>query len=132
MLDEDRFAAGMAARRRILGDEYVDRSLANASEFGRPLQELVTEYCWGWLWNRDGLPDRTRSLINLAMLAALGREHELRLHVAGALRNGCTIQEIQEALLQAGVYAGIPAAVSAFRIAQDVIADHDHATHSGR
>jgi len=130
MLDDDRFAAGMAARRRVLGDEYVDRSLANASEFGRPLQELVTEYCWGWLWNRDGLPDRTRSLINLAMLAALGREHELRLHVAGALRNGCTIEEIQEALLQAGIYAGVPAAVSAFRIAQDVIANHDHATHS--
>ncbi|SIM72528.1 carboxymuconolactone decarboxylase family protein [Micromonospora cremea] len=130
MLNEDRFAAGTAARRRVLGDEYVNRSLASASEFGRPLQELVTEYCWGWLWNRDGLPDRVRSLINLGMLAALGREHELRLHVAGALRNGCTKEEIQEALLHAGIYAGVPAAVSAFRIAQDVIADHDHPTHS--
>lgn len=130
MLDEDRFAAGMAARRRVLGDDYVDRSLATASEFGRPLQELVTDYCWGWLWNRDALPDRTRSLITLGMLAALGREHELRLHVSGALRNGCTREEIQESLLQAGIYAGVPAAVSAFRVAHDVIADHDHAAHS--
>lgn len=130
MLDEDRFAAGMAARRRVLGDDYVDRALANATEFGRPLQELVTEYCWGWLWNRDGLPDRTRSLINLGILAALGREHELRLHVAGALRNGCTIDEIQESLLHACVYAGVPAAVSAFRIAHDVITSHDHAAQS--
>ncbi|HEY8471830.1 MAG TPA: carboxymuconolactone decarboxylase family protein [Natronosporangium sp.] len=130
MPDEDRFAAGLAARRRVLGDEYVDQSMVNASEFGRPLQELVTEYCWGWLWNRDGLPDRTRSLINLGMLAALGREHELRLHVAGALRNGCTEREIQEALLQAAVYAGVPAAVTAFRIAQEVITDRDPATHT--
>lgn len=128
MLNEDRSAAGMAARRRVLGDDYVNRALANASDFGRPLQELITEYCWGWLWNRDGLPDRTRSLINLGMLAALGREHELRIHVAGALRNGCTKTEIQESLLQVCVYAGVPAAVSAFRIAQDVIADHDHET----
>ena len=130
MVDEERFTAGMAARRRVLGDAYVDRSLASASEFGSPLQELVTEYCWGWLWNRGGLPDRTRSLINLGMLAALGREHELRLHLVGALRNGCTTEEIQEALLQVCIYAGVPAAVSAFRIAQDVIADHDHATQS--
>jgi 4-carboxymuconolactone decarboxylase len=130
MHDRDLFTAGMANRRRVMGDEYVDQALQNASDFGRPLQELVTEYCWGWLWSRDGLPDRTRSLINVAMLAALGREHELRLHLAGALRNGCSEEEIQEALLQAGVYAGVPAAVAAFRIAQEVVASHDHARQS--
>jgi 4-carboxymuconolactone decarboxylase len=130
MPEENLFAAGMANRRRVLGDEYVNRAVENATEFGRPLQELVTTYCWGWLWSRDGLPDRTRSLINLGMLAALGREAELRLHVAGALRNGCTQEEIQEALLQVGVYAGIPAAVAAFRIAQDVVASHDHVTRA--
>jgi len=127
-MDEKVFAEGMAARRRVLGDEYVDRALANAVEFGKPLQEMVTQYCWGWLWNRDGLSFKMRSLINLGILSALGREDELRLHLAGALRNGCSTEEIQEALLQVGVYCGVPAAVSAFRIAQEVIADHDSDT----
>ncbi len=117
------FERGLAARKAVLGSEYVQKSLAQADEFSRPLQELVTEYCWGAIWTREGLPRRTRSLLNLAMLATLNRQHELKLHVMGALRNGCTEQEIQETLLQATIYAGVPAGVEAFRTARDAIAE---------
>jgi len=118
-----RFDAGLAVRRRVLGAKYVDEALRSADDFTRPLQELVTEYCWGAIWTRPGLPRRTRSLINLAMLTALNRPHEVRLHVRGALRNGCTRQEIMEVLLQTAIYCGVPAAIDSFRVAREVLAD---------
>lgn len=119
----DRFARGLAVRRRVLGPRYVDEALRNADDFTRPLQELVTEYCWGAVWTRPGLPRRTRSLLNLAMLTALNRPHEVRLHVRGALRNGCTREEIMETLLQAAIYCGVPAAIDSFRIAREVLGE---------
>jgi 4-carboxymuconolactone decarboxylase len=118
---QERFDAGMKVRRAVLGDAYVDRSLASATDFSRPLQELVTEYCWGEIWTRDGLPLKTRSLLNLAMMVALNRPHELALHVRGAVNNGVTEQELQEVFLQAAIYAGVPAALDAFRVAQGVL-----------
>jgi 4-carboxymuconolactone decarboxylase len=118
-----RFEAGLAVRRKVLGAAYVDKALADADEFTRPLQELVTEYCWGAVWTRPGLPRKTRSLINLAMLTALNRPHEVKLHLRGALRNGCTQQEIMEVLLQTAIYCGVPAAMDSFRIARDVFAE---------
>ena len=117
----ERFDQGLEVRRAVLGAEHVDRSLEQASPFMRPMQELVTEYCWGAVWTRDGLDRRTRSLVNLGMLTALGKSQELGAHVRGALTNGCTETEIQETLLQAAVYCGVPAANSAFRVAQQVI-----------
>ncbi|KND39089.1 MULTISPECIES: carboxymuconolactone decarboxylase family protein [Streptomyces] len=119
----DRLAAGDAMRRQVLGDEHVNRSRANASPFSRPLQDLVTEYCWGAVWTRPGLEPATRSLLNIGMLTALGKPDELRLHVRGALNNGCTVEQIQEVLLQAAIYCGVPAALEASRAAQQVIAE---------
>jgi 4-carboxymuconolactone decarboxylase len=119
----DRFEEGLAVRRAVLGAEHVDRSLEQASPFSRPMQELVTEYCWGAVWTREGLDRRTRSLVNLGMLTALGKSHELGAHVRGALTNGCTEQEIQEVLLQAAVYCGMPAGLEAFRVAEKAIED---------
>ncbi|OMH37102.1 carboxymuconolactone decarboxylase family protein [Tersicoccus sp. Bi-70] len=113
--------SGEAMRRRVLGDEHVDRSLTNATEFGRPLQELVTEYCWGYVWNRPELGLRERSLINLGMIAALGKLDELALHVRGAINNGLTPVEIREALVQTAIYCGVPAALEATRTAQRVL-----------
>jgi 4-carboxymuconolactone decarboxylase len=118
----DRFEEGLAVRRAVLGAEHVDRSLEQASPFSRPMQELVTEYCWGAVWTREGLDRRTR-LVNLGMLTALGKSHELGAHVRGALTNGCTEQEIQEVLLQAAVYCGMPAGLEAFRVAEKAIED---------
>ena len=118
-----RFDAGLAVRRSVLGRRYVDESMRTADEFTRPLQELVTEYCWGAVWTRPGLPRKTRSLLNLAMLTALNRPHEVRLHVQGALRNGCSRDEIMETLLQAAIYCGVPAAIDSFRIAREVLAE---------
>lgn len=112
---------GLAVRREVLGAEHVDRSLGSVSEFSRPIQELVTEYCWGIVWNRDGLPRKTRSLLNLAMLTALNRSHELGVHVRGALTNGATESEIQEVLLQTAIYVGVPAALESFRIADKIL-----------
>jgi 4-carboxymuconolactone decarboxylase len=112
---------GLTTRRAVLGPEHVDRSLAEASDFSRPLQELVTEYCWGAVWSRPGLDRRTRSIVNLAMLTALGRQHEFQVHVRGALTNGVTPQEIQEVVLQAAVYCGLPAALEAQRLAEQVL-----------
>jgi 4-carboxymuconolactone decarboxylase len=120
---ESRFEQGLATRREVLGAEHVDRSLAQASDFSRPLQELVTEYCWGAIWTRPGLERRDRSLLNLAMLTALNRPQELGAHVRGALTNGCTEEEIRETLLQAAVYCGLPAALDAFRVAERVLAE---------
>ena len=119
-MDEATYDKGMAVRREVLGAAHVDRAMAAADEFNAPLQELVTEYCWGAVWGREELPRKTRSLLNLAMLTALNREHEFKLHVRGALRNGVSRAEIREVLLQAAIYCGVPAAISAFRQAREV------------
>jgi 4-carboxymuconolactone decarboxylase len=118
---EESFQEGLQNRREVLGAEHVDRSLAQVSEFSRPIQEFVTEYCWGMIWGREGLSRQTRSLLNIVMLTALNRSHELGVHVRGALNNGVTPEEIQEALLQAAVYVGVPAALESFRIAEAVM-----------
>ncbi len=120
----ERYEEGLAIRREVLGETYVDAALATADELGRPLQELVTEYCWGALWGRPGLPRTTRSLLNVGLLAALNRPHELQLHTHGALRNGCTEEEIVEVVLQVAVYCGVPAAVDAMRNVRAAIAAH--------
>lgn len=121
MADERRFEAGIDMRRKVLGAAHVERSMAGSNEFARPIQELVTEYCWGEVWTRPGLSPRDRSLLNLGMLTALNRGDELKLHVRGALNNGCTVEEIQEAFVQAAIYCGVPAAIGAFRVARGVI-----------
>jgi 4-carboxymuconolactone decarboxylase len=118
MGDDGRMEEGARVRREVLGEEHVQRSLERASDFTRPMQEFVTEFCWGAIWSRPGLSRRDRSLVNLGMLAALGRSHELGVHVRGAISNGCTREEIQEALLQVAVYAGVPAGMEAFRVAE--------------
>lgn len=118
-----RYEEGLAVRREVLGSAYVDKALAEADPLTQPLQELVTEYCWGTIWTRPGLPRKTRSLLNLAMLTALNRPHEVRLHLRGALRNGCAKEEIIEVLLQAAVYCGVPAAIDSVRIAKEVFAE---------
>ena len=119
---DERFEQGLELRREVLGAAHVDRSLAAASDFMRPMQEFVTEYCWGAVWTRPGLDRRTRSLINLGMLTALGSGHELEVHIRGALTNGATEAEIRETLLQAAVYCGVPAGMEAFRRADAVLA----------
>jgi 4-carboxymuconolactone decarboxylase len=113
--------AGMKVRREVLGDEYVDRATASVTEFSAPLQEFVTRHAWGAVWTRDGLDRRTRSAVTLAVLTALGREDEIAMHVDGALRNGLSSAEIAEVLLHTAVYAGVPAARSAFALAGPVI-----------
>jgi 4-carboxymuconolactone decarboxylase len=118
------YEAGLAMRRQVLGDAHVDRSLDAATDFSRPIQEFVTEHAWGAVWTRGVLPLPTRSLLNLVMLTALNRPHEFGVHVRGALRNGVTVAEIQEALLQTAVYVGAPAALEAFRIAERVITEY--------
>lgn len=115
------FEKGLEVRKAVLGTEFVEKSIRSADDFNLPLQELVTEYCWGAIWTREGLPRRVRSMINLAMLTALNRPHELKVHVQGALRNGVTREEIREVLLQATIYAGVPAGVDAFRIAREAL-----------
>lgn len=122
----DTYDRGIEMRRAVLGNKHVDRSLAQVSDFSRPVQELVTEYCWGVIWNRQGLERKTRSLLNLAMLTALNRSHELALHVRGAINNGATIAEIQEVLLQTAIYVGVPAALEAFRVADKVLTEMEH------
>jgi 4-carboxymuconolactone decarboxylase len=121
MKGSERFEQGLQVRREVLGAEYVDRSLAGASEFTAPIQELVTEYCWGAVWSREGIDRKTRSLLNIGMLTALNRSHELAVHVRGAVNNGCTSVEIREVLLQAAVYCGLPAALDAFRVAEKAL-----------
>lgn len=115
----DLFEKGLEVRRAVLGKDFVDKSISDADDFTRPLQELITEYCWGSVWARPGLPRKTRSLINLAMLTALNRPHEVKLHLRGALNNGCSKEEIMEALLQTVVYCGVPAGVDSFRTAKE-------------
>jgi 4-carboxymuconolactone decarboxylase len=132
MSDKTRLEQGMEVRREVLGAEHVDRSMAEASDFGRPIQDLVTEYCWGAVWARPGLDRRTRSLINLGMLTALNRRHELRVHVRGAVNNGVTRDEILETLLQAAIYCGVPAGMEAFRAAEEVLGELAETSSDGR
>ena len=115
------FDKGLEVRKAVLGAAFVENSINSADDFNRPLQELVTEYCWGAVWTREGLPRKIRSMLNLAMLTALNRPHELKMHVRGALRNGVSKDEIREVLLQATIYAGVPAGVDAFRVAREAL-----------
>lgn len=119
-MNKERFEKGLQIRRAVLGADFVDNAIASADDFSRPLQELVTEYCWGEVWGRPGLERKTRSMLNLAMLAALNRPHEIKLHIRGALTNGVTKDEIKEIFLHVGIYCGVPAAVDSFRIAREV------------
>jgi 4-carboxymuconolactone decarboxylase len=120
---DESYERGLAVRKEVLGEAHVERSLAAVSDFARPVQEFVTRSCWGDVWSRPGLDRRTRSLINLGMLTAMGRNHELGVHVRGAITNGATVAEIQEALLQTAVYCGAPAALEAFRVAERVLGE---------
>lgn len=124
-MSKEVFERGLEIRKSVLGKEYVEKSFAAADEFNLPLQELVTEYCWGAVWGREELPKKTRSLLNLAMLSALNRPHELKTHVKGALRNGLTKTEIREVFLQVAIYCGVPAAVDSFRLAREAFAEMD-------
>jgi 4-carboxymuconolactone decarboxylase len=116
---------GLGIRRKVLGDAYVDNAMKNVDAFNQPMQDLLNEYCWGNCWGREGLPHKTRSLLNLAMISILNRPHELRAHLRGALNNGVSREEIQEVFLQVAVYAGVPAAVDAFRTAREFFAEID-------
>lgn len=124
-MDKDTFERGLETRRQVLGDDYVERALAGANEFSQPLQELVTGFAWGTVWQRPGLALAERSLLTVVMLVALNRPHELKIHLRGALNNGVTRGKIREALLHAAVYCGMPAAVDAFRVAREVFAEVD-------
>lgn len=124
-MDKATYEKGLEIRRATLGDEYVDKALANADDFGRDYQELVTTYCWGEIWGREGLDRKTRSTINIAMIASLNRQHELAAHIRGAINNGLTPEEIKEILLQVGIYAGVPAMVDSFRVARTVLGEMD-------
>ncbi|HEX4442093.1 MAG TPA: carboxymuconolactone decarboxylase family protein [Galbitalea sp.] len=120
-MTNEMFERGLSNRSAVLGEAHVARSLREATDFGRPLQELVTEYCWGAVWGRPGLTFQMRSLINIAMLTALNRQSELATHVRGAITNGCTEEEIREVLMQTAIYCGVPAALEATRTAEDTL-----------
>lgn len=124
-MDKDTFERGLEIRKSVLGKEFVERSISSADDFNRPMQELVTEYCWGAVWGREELPHKTRSMLNLAMLSALNRPHELKMHLRGALRNGVTKEEIREIFLQVAIYCGVPAGVDSFRTAQEVFKEEE-------
>ena len=117
----EKFERGLKTRREVLGADYVDRSIAQADEFNWAMQQLTTEWCWDEIWNRPGLDRRSRSILNLGMIAALNRPHELKLHIRGAINNGLTKDEFKEIFLQIGVYCGVPAALDSFRIAKEVL-----------
>jgi 4-carboxymuconolactone decarboxylase len=121
-MDQEMHARGLKNRKEVLGAAHVERSFATADDFTKPYQDLITEYCWGAVWDRPGLPRKTRSLLNIAMLTALNREEEFKLHVRAAFRNGVTRDEIREVLLQTAIYCGVPAANSAFKQAHEVFA----------
>jgi len=121
-MDKKTYETGLGIRTDVLGKDYVENALKTADEFNQPFQELVTEYCWGAVWGREGLSRKTRSMLNLAMIGILNRPHELRAHVAGALRNGVSKDEIREVFMQLAIYAGVPAGVDAFRVAREVFA----------
>jgi len=120
-MQDEQYQRGLATRREVMGDEFVDRALASATPFSQPIQDHISRAAWGDVWQRDGLDRKTRSLITVAMLTALGKQHELKGHVRGALNNGATPQELQEVLLHAAVYCGVPTAVEAFRTAGEVV-----------
>lgn len=124
-MDRETYQRGLHIRSEVLGGDYVNRALADADEFTKPLQDLVTEYCWGAVWGREELPRKTRSMLNLAMISVLNRPNELRTHVRAALTNGVTRDEIREVFLQVAIYAGVPAAVDSFRIAREAFAEAD-------
>ena len=126
-MNKELFDQGMAIRRAVLGEEYVNKAMANADAFNMPMQELTTEYCWGYCWGREGLSRKTRSMLNLAMISVLNRPHELKAHVKGALTNGVTKEEITEILLQVAIYGGVPAGVDGFRNATEAIAEFEAA-----
>ena len=126
-MNKELFDKGLAIRKSVIGAEFVDKALASADDFNMPLQELVTEYCWGAVWGREGLSKKTRSMLNLAMISALNRPHELKLHVKAALNNGVTREELREVLLQVAVYCGVPAGIDSVRIAREAFAELDQA-----
>ncbi|MBK8017452.1 MAG: carboxymuconolactone decarboxylase family protein [Betaproteobacteria bacterium] len=126
-MNDELFERGLAIRKAVLGAEFVEKSLASADDFNMPLQRLVTEYCWGEVWGREELPRKMRSMLNLALLSALNRPHELKVHVGGALRNGVSKEEIREVLLQVAIYCGVPAAVDSFRVAREAIKEFEAA-----
>jgi 4-carboxymuconolactone decarboxylase len=122
-MNDELFEKGLKIRKSVLGAEFVEKSIAAADDFNMPLQRLVTEYCWGACWGREGLPKKIRSMLNIAMISTLNRNHELKMHVKGAIRNGCTKEEIREVLLQVAIYSGVPAAVDSFRVAKEALAE---------
>jgi 4-carboxymuconolactone decarboxylase len=124
-MNDELFEKGLAIRKSVLGAQFVEKSIASADDFNMPLQRLVTEYCWGAVWGREELPKKMRSLLNVAMLSILNRNHELKMHVKGAIRNGCTREEIREVLLQVAIYGGVPAAVDSFRVAKEALTELD-------
>jgi 4-carboxymuconolactone decarboxylase len=124
-MDKATFDKGLAIRKEVLGAEYVEKSIAMVDDFNKPMQELVTEYCWGAVWGREGLDKKTRSMLNLAMISILNRQHELKLHIKGALTNGVSRDEIREIFMQVAIYAGVPAGVDSFRIAREAFAEVD-------
>jgi len=124
-MSKEVFERGLEIRKSVLGAEFVEKSFAAADDFNRPMQELVTEYCWGAVWGREQLPFKTRSMLNLAMISTLNRPHELKMHVKGALKNGVSRDEIREVFMQVAIYAGIPAGVDSFRIAREAFAEVD-------
>lgn len=128
-MSKELFDKGFANRKAVLGAAHVEKSWAAADDFNRPMQEMVTEYCWGAVWGDDTLPFKTRSIINLAALTAMNQHHELGVHVKGALTNGVTKEEIRAVLMQAAIYCGVPAALAAFRVASEAIKvwDSEHA-----
>ena len=126
-MDKATFEKGLEIRKSVLGAEFVEKSFASADDFNRPYQEFVTEYCWGACWGREGLTKKTRSMLNLAMISALNRPHELKLHIRSAFNNGVTKEEIKEVLLQVGCYAGVPAGIDSFRLAREAFAEMDNA-----
>ena len=126
-MDKALYDKGLAVRREVLGAEYVDKSLATATPFNKPMQDFVTEYCWGGIWTRPGLPRKTRSLLNIAMLTIMNRQHELKLHIRSSFTNGVTKDEIKEVLLQVSAYAGVPAGIDGFRLAREAFAEMEAA-----
>jgi len=124
-MNQELYERGLEIRRAVLGKEYVDKSISAADDFSRPMQELATEYCWGRVWSRPGLSRRDRSVINLAMISALNRPHELKLHVKAALTNGLSRSEISEIFLQIAIYCGLPAGIDSVRIAREAFAELD-------
>ena len=126
-MDKKMHDKGLEVRKAVLGEAYVENALKNVDDFNRPFQEMLNEYCWGTVWGREELPRKTRSMLNIAMIAILNRQHEFRAHLKGALTNGVTRDEIREILMQVAIYGGVPAAVDSFRIAREVFAEIDKA-----